>query len=679
MSCSIYLFCSNVSAASIEFEEIVAGGQAGIQYESQPGINNDAPIFAPIRQGGTFFNDVHVPLFPTKTTGSPSVSAFDYDRDGDVDLYVTNANQIQANSLFENQFKQTGQTVFVDKGVQAGVGLFADSGHLESTGTCFGDIDNDGDDDLYVTGIGQNVMFENMGDGTFSNITASSSTDGGGLNASSCSFGDVNNDGLLDLVVGNTFDSWVHRLPIVSFAFDFLIEPNQLFVNMGDNEFVERGSDAGIQNFNGITWATALVDIDKDGDMDLIVGDDQGPKPGLEDGGENQGLIRTYLNDGNGQFIDHTGLSGLESQEGAWMGLAIGDLNGDGHLDVFGSDVGDHAGVLSGQFGGFSGILRSSRWFLGNGDGTYTYPGIGALGTTPFGWGSIITDYDNDGDNDIIFHGGIDFGSFVDSTNPGAILNNDGLGNMNRDSAALANSVNHSRRNVHSLVNADLNNDGFVDLVSISNMDWPEPYPLITYGSVGVVIPSQFGDEAFAWPLYSALTNDFDDGFIWNGLDPKNGSIAIEMSSGNDNNSIRVSARGSVGDLRKGGVNRSGIGAILTVTPKGGKQSTRPVISGATHNSASELALDFGLGEARRATVDALWPNGVRNRIYNVRAGERLEFPEVPCSYDDSSISDRRYVRCVWRSLSKLKNKGIIDRRAYVRMFYSALRARFHN
>lgn len=671
LAASAWAFAHPSSAAPITFNDIVSSGEAALQYQSAPSIN--APLLTELQQIETIFLDVHLGFAPTKAGGSPGIAVFDYDNDGDSDLYVTNANHERTNSLFVNQYRESGQVTFIDQGMEAGVGLGDVTSHLESTGTCFGDIDNDGDDDLYVTGLGENVLLENSGNGSFTNITVTSGTGGGGHSASACSFGDVNNDGLLDLVVANTYDNWQHRLPLLSFDFAALIEPNQLFVNTGDNQFVEQGEVAGIQNVNGITWAVALVDIDQDGDVDLLTADDQGPKPDAAFGGFDQGQLRIYTNDGSGQFTDYTNLSGIGHHVAGWMGLAVGDLNHDGHLDIFGSDTGDHVGILSGQMGGFLSI-RSSRWFYGNGDGTFTYPGIGDLGTSPFGWGAVILDYDNDSDNDIIFHGGLDFGTFVDASNPGAVLNNDGRGNFTRDTGALANSVDHIRRNVQSLASADLNQDGFADMITASNMDWPEPFPLVPYAAVGLDLPGQFSDSALIWFTYTPLGGtDFSAGFAWNQMEPVDGSLAIELSSADNGNQwLQVKARGSVGDLNDARVNRNGIGAVIKVTPAGGASSVLPVISGATHNSASELMLGFGLGAADEATVEVHWPGGVRNRLYHVNAGERLVFPEIPCDFSDTNQSIASYMRCVSRSLRQLNQQGAIDHRLRQRLQWSA-------
>ena len=100
----------------------------------------------------------------------------------------------------------------------------------------------------------------------------------------------------------------------------------------------------------------------------------------------------------------------------------------------------------------------------------FSDPGVGPLVATPFGWGTSMADYDNDGDTDIVFHGGLYF-AVVGQGAPGAILRNDGGGEFSRDAEALANSTDHEERTVQGMAMGDLDGNGFVDIVSVSNFD----------------------------------------------------------------------------------------------------------------------------------------------------------------------------------------------------------------
>ena len=233
---------------------------------------------------------------PIKPHGAPGVAIFDHDGDGDLDLYVTNGPGAP-NSLFSNQLAETGELAFVDLAVAAGVAAT----DQDSSGVCYGDVDNDGDPDLYVMGRSEpNRLFENLGNGTFADVTALSGTAGGSLSATTCSFGDVNGDGLLDLFVGNSFDM-ATSIPIFIEPFA-LNERNQLFVNTGGNVFVDDSVGSGIAAAQDITWAVALVDVDQDGDTDAVTANDNAGMPFARDGGVDRGFIRILKNDGGGNF-----------------------------------------------------------------------------------------------------------------------------------------------------------------------------------------------------------------------------------------------------------------------------------------------------------------------------------------------------------------------------------------
>ncbi len=621
---------------------------------------------------------VDVAASPMMPRGLPGVAVLDFDNDDDLDLYVTNGPNA-SNSLMRSLLSETGQLSFVDVAVAAGVAAT----DQDSFGTCFGDLDNDGDHDLLVLGRKEpNRLFENLGDGTFAEIPGSGA--GGGTRTStSCSMGDFNGDGLLDIVVANSFDM------TESFAIFFepyaLNEHNQLFINQGGLAFSDQSDASGITvnggyppGAAGITWAVGSADLDLDGDLDIVFADDQGAiiadrfcdlappgRPCLD-----RAYLHAFLNDGTGHFVDAP-LILNEYSASEWMGVSFGDLNCDGSLDLFGSTFGDYGNpVLSLPY---QRGASASRWLLGNGDGTFTDPGVGDLLATPFGWGSGIFDYDNDGDLDIIYHGGLDAGNLVViSDNPGAVLENQNCSaSFVADTGAIT--TDHLRRNARGVAVGDLDRNGFVDVATVANQVSAPPTPLVpapaAYGSA-------FDNTAFFAPIMFPAGPPENPGFVWGGVENGLGNLKVELNNGeNGNRSATVRLVGSVGLTPQGRVNRDGIGAVISSTPKHGETVMQPVVGGSSHSSQHALEKIVGMGDRDRATVEVLWPGGVRNRLYGLEAGERLVFPEIPCSFDGDWRNRGRYLACVIRSLNDLVSAGVLDHRSKLRFLRSARRA----
>ncbi|HHO69168.1 MAG TPA: hypothetical protein ENK12_09060, partial [Gammaproteobacteria bacterium] len=646
---------------------------AGIDYRRAPSPNK-AVLDRFKAQGFVDFSDLAVrSLLPVKPRGAPGVALFDYDGDGDVDIYATNGPG-RANSLLENQLAQTGELKFVDRAEQAGVALLWD----DSTGVCVGDTDNDGDPDMIVLNVGgPNRLLENRGDGSFQDISGTVRLGDETRHPSSCTLGDVNNDGLLDVVIGNTFDNWDHRLPLMTFDNDALMEANQLLINRGQNRFEDGTAESGIGEPVRITWAVALVDYDQDGDVDLITADDQGAKAPGKYGGVDHGYVRVYNNDGSGHFRNLTASLGTD-RFGAWMGLSFGDFNRDGLLDIFATNTGYFITNFMRPVLDFPIVLGewASGWFLAQPEGGFAFPGVGDLVGTPFGWGTSTADYDNDADTDIIYHGGMDMGAFVDASNPGATLRNDGRAHFAWDSGALDGSVDHTRRTVQGVAVGDLNNDGFSDVVSVASQVWPDFLPLAPYLPPFLLEGSPFDATASIWPTFAPVDpNDFTKGMVATGMEPGDGNLVVEVNSGNGNHWVKIRPRGSAGLIPGGRVNRDGIGAVIRFRPHRMEAVLHPVVAGASYASQDSLTAVFGLGEQRRGVVDILWPGGVRNRLYDVRHGETITFPEIPCSYDDAGSTHHDYRQCVEEALDGLIHRNLISRRDGRRLLASALRA----
>lgn len=714
-------FIDRAAELGIEYSRVPSPADAVAQalYEKADPVQNPGGTY-------TFLEDVlhNSPIM----TRLPGVAVLDYDNDGDEDIFVTNGPGA-AKSLFKNFLREEGQLRFEDVAAAAGVA----APEMASSGVAYADTDNDGDLDLLLVGENQpNRFFKNRGDGTFEDATALS---GLGLDSGphmSASFGDVDGDGLVDLAIAN-------GMTRESLEPCFFFRPehgahNQLFLNRGNNQFVEATLSSGIYRNRGfkswdpmagalvdrpdlegthtISWAVAMVDYDFDGDLDVVFADDQCGLPPAKygaiyeppgdqyDGEEfvDRGFLHVFENDGAGNFNDvspEIGLAGTGAPfgAGAWMGLAFADFDYNGVLDIFGTNFGDYAFPF---WGPYEIPDQSTRPFFGvrAPDGTVAFedPSVGdRLKATVFGWGTAAFDYDNDGRTDVVYQGGLDVNVQIIRDNPGALLRNvgppaggDPYDIFEYDLSAFEPGL-HTRRNDIGLAIGDLDDDGFFDLVTVASAVMPDdalfiPFPVAVpstnYGSVmdatAFFVPRMFPNDPNFDPTDPRHIPPAQ--FLYNGLVVENGTLAVEMSDGNGNHWVKVRARGSKSLTPRGAVNRDGIGAVFAFTPYGGKTSISPVLGGSSFVSQHSLTLGFGLGSASHGTLEVLWPGGVRNRLYHVGRSERVLFPEIPCSIDGAE-GWGAYLHCLHVSLNDLKGASVLSAAEKARFFLSAVLA----
>ena len=300
------------------------------------------------------------------------VAVGDYDNDGDLDLFVTcvgtNDNpQIVPNKLFRND----GNGGFSDAAGSAGV-KFNPAGLNDSFGSAFGDVDHDGDLDLFVAGwYGGNVLYLNDGDGTF---TAQPDS--------------IFNGEVMDLIRGfapRIIDIDDDGLNDILLAADFLT--SKVFINNGDGTFTNEtvAWGAGLDS-NGM--GSAQGDFNNDGLIDWYVTSRLAPGGGQYAGSGNM----LYINNGNGTFSETSVAAGVNDGEWGWGADAV-DFDHDGLLDIV---------ATNGWNGPYFEIDPTHLW-LNNGDGTFTdaAPAAG-IAHTGQGRGLLTFDADNDGDRDLI-------------------------------------------------------------------------------------------------------------------------------------------------------------------------------------------------------------------------------------------------------------------------------------
>jgi hypothetical protein len=397
-------------------------GQAGGAAKSPHPIQLDAqhrPITAGgfVKTGPVVFEDISEEAGLTKWThkmGTPEktylvetkgsgIGLIDYDNDGWLDIYVVNGSTFDAldgketpphAALFHNNHDGT----FTDVAAQAGV-----TNDRWGMGVAIADYDNDGWPDIYVTNWGKNRLYHNNHDGTFTDLAEKAGVTLGNW-SSGATWGDYDGDGRLDLFVAGYLHFDRDHLPVaevngVRNAFCMFRgapvscgprglkgEPDHLFHNNGDGTFTDVSEKAGVADKAGYYGLGAVfADVNNDGKLDLIVGNDSTPN-------------YLYLNKGNGTFQDASYDSGFAvngvGQETASMGLAVGDYQNNGRLDIFDTTFSDNYKPLYRNEGGAN--------FT---DVSYEI-GLGEI-TVPFlSWGDAFIDYDNSGWKDLLMSDG---------------------------------------------------------------------------------------------------------------------------------------------------------------------------------------------------------------------------------------------------------------------------------
>ncbi|MEM8893268.1 MAG: FG-GAP-like repeat-containing protein [Bacteroidota bacterium] len=320
-------------------------------------------------------------------TNTNGVAVADYDLDGDLDIFLV-ASRIfnEDDPLSWSRLLRNADGSFEDVTIDADLYYVQEEPRPGSQGSkmgaSWGDYDNDGYPDLYLTVYGYNQLWRNRGDGTFENVTEDKDVAGCfACYSANALWWDYDLDGDLDLYVSN----W--------------IKENVLYKNLGEGAFEDISISSRLNDV-GLTWAALPMDVDEDGLPDLYV---------INDVGENN----FFKNLGDDTFEEMTDEVGL-FDEGDGMGVDVGDYNQDGHFDIYLTNIYD---------------FHPNPFFVNNGDGTFTDRAVQLdIDDTGWGWGVRFFDAEHDMDEDLFVVNGMD-SPFGEGDRNTFFLNNNGVFN----------------------------------------------------------------------------------------------------------------------------------------------------------------------------------------------------------------------------------------------------------
>lgn len=422
-----------------------------------------------------------------ESSGS-GITVFDYDGDGWMDLYIMNGTWLEgisddAGRVFENTpnklYHNQGDGTFRELAEMAGV----DDRHWSMAAGPV-DIDQDGDQDLYLLNYGPNVFYQNNGDGTFSDITESLGLAGpDSLNgfvkwSVGVSFWDYNQDGRLDAFVGNflAFDpKYVSPTTpdLMPHPTEYKGQASMMYQQQEDGSFKEVTEQTGLFYPESMCMGLTVYDFDRDGDLDMFQGNDHQAN-------------FMFRNDG-GHFTDVGVEIGVavnsHGQPTGSMHGAVGDVDGDGFIDLLVPD------------------LRYGALYRNLGNGTFEditeQSGIEGAFAGKGQWASALFDYDNDGDLDLFSANGN--GDELILQYP-LLMENDGKGRFT-DIGIKLNPYFGKKRSGRAAAIWDYDNDGDLDII-VSHVDLEANAVLLRNDSnnqnhwLGITLQGEHGSAA---------------------------------------------------------------------------------------------------------------------------------------------------------------------------------------
>lgn len=494
---------------------------------------------------------------------------FDYDKDGDLDLYVLNGSRVQGfsdNALPHNSLYQNNGINFIETTKKSGLG-----DTRWSMGCAVADYDNDGDPDIYVTNYGINALYSNHGNGQFTDVTKQAELGHDERFSTGCSFFDADRDGDLDLYVANyvDFKNFMNTTPDRRYQWRGLTvhfgprgmrgEPDVYYRNQGDGTFSDATVDANLVD-RELLYGMGVVagDYDNDGDGDLFVANDTGAN-------------YLYENEGNGNFTEVAWIKGVAFGEAGdpqgCMGIAFGDYDNDEFQDILVTNFWEQTNTLYHNDGGqfFSDLTFDA--------------GVGMESFSFLAWGTEFFDFDNDADKDLFVANGHLFPQ-LDHANLGVSYaqTNQLFENVGSGSFEEVTNISGEGLQIHKVSRGasfgDYDSDGDLDVFVLNLNDLP-----------------------------TLLRND----------------------GGNQNNWLVVKTIGTKS-------NRDGIGARVKIRCEKQTQINE-VRSGSSYLSQNDLRVHFGLGQNHTIDLfEVSWPSGLTeiydkvsiNQIFVAREGNGI-------------------------------------------------------